>query len=458
MFDSPMAGVLPLDIPMPVGPPPQAAAQPAATATCPLEGRDLSELDTAALTELIVELERHIARLAAVQLAAVALLGADDAYGEDTQQYLREEVSTLCRVGQSEAHRRMVTALQLSRLPALQGALSRGEVTLAQATATAVELEAVPDDLTAAQLAEELTAKLAKRSPWQAHNAAEKLAQTACPEIAKKAETDRSHPAVSWVGASVAGRTMMWADLTNDDASIVAHALDAYAVPTGPQDARTIDHRRADALVEISRLALREGGDTGLPGRAHLQVIVPVGTLLGGREPGHLSDGSLVGPAAARRHSCDALISRLLVDPTSGALLDVGRTQRVVPDGLRRFVIARDRQCQFPYCGRPPARCDIHHIVPWSHGGATDADNLVLLCSRHHHAVHEAGWTVERLSGGSHRWTSPAGQSHHSPPSPYLDEATTDTALTPGEPADSAVTHDEPVPPEGVSPEPADST
>jgi HNH endonuclease len=31
--------------------------------------------------------------------------------------------------------------------------------------------------------------------------------------------------------------------------------------------------------------------------------------------------------------------------------------------------------------------CEAHHVVPWTRGGATNPDNLVLLCSRHHMQV-----------------------------------------------------------------------
>ena len=47
-----------------------------------------------------------------------------------------------------------------------------------------------------------------------------------------------------------------------------------------------------------------------------------------------------------------------------------------------------------PNCDVPFHRCQIHHIDYWENGGRTDLDNQVPLCNRHHHAVHEGGWTV----------------------------------------------------------------
>ena len=39
-------------------------------------------------------------------------------------------------------------------------------------------------------------------------------------------------------------------------------------------------------------------------------------------------------------------------------------------------------------------------IRHWAHGGPTTLSNLTLLCRRHHRAVHEEGYEVERSAGG----------------------------------------------------------
>jgi len=43
---------------------------------------------------------------------------------------------------------------------------------------------------------------------------------------------------------------------------------------------------------------------------------------------------------------------------------------------------------------------DGHHIQHWADGGETSLDNLVLLCRRHHHLVHEGGFTCEKTNDG----------------------------------------------------------
>jgi 5-methylcytosine-specific restriction protein A len=83
----------------------------------------------------------------------------------------------------------------------------------------------------------------------------------------------------------------------------------------------------------------------------------------------------------------------------AGQPLDVGRLTRSIPDGLRRAVTARDRGCAHPGCDRPPSWCEIHHVLPWEHGGPTALGNLVMLCKAHHRQIHTTDWAV-RLRGG----------------------------------------------------------
>jgi hypothetical protein len=51
-----------------------------------------------------------------------------------------------------------------------------------------------------------------------------------------------------------------------------------------------------------------------------------------------------------------------------------------------------------------------HHIHHWANGGPTRLDNLALLCRRHHRAVHEEGYRVERDADGTLRFSTPRGQ------------------------------------------------
>jgi len=91
-------------------------------------------------------------------------------------------------------------------------------------------------------------------------------------------------------------------------------------------------------------------------------------------------------------------VGELLLE-ASREVLYVGRAERVVPPRLRRALEARDGHCRFPGCQAHVRRCHAHHVLEWENGGSTDIDNCVLLCVRHHHAVHEGGWTLSRAPG-----------------------------------------------------------
>jgi hypothetical protein len=51
-----------------------------------------------------------------------------------------------------------------------------------------------------------------------------------------------------------------------------------------------------------------------------------------------------------------------------------------------------------------------HHIQHWAAGGPTTLSNLLLLCRRHHRAVHEEGWGVTRDDHGRLSFTQPNGR------------------------------------------------
>ena len=99
---------------------------------------------------------------------------------------------------------------------------------------------------------------------------------------------------------------------------------------------------------------------------------------------------------------------RLVTDPASGVVIDVGRTRYRPPAGLADLVRARDRACVFPTCQTPACRCDIDHLTAWSQGGTTSLDNLVTLCEAHHRLKHTPGWALTRdQATGVLSWHTP---------------------------------------------------
>ncbi|BDA65424.1 hypothetical protein MANAM107_22580 [Actinomyces capricornis] len=100
---------------------------------------------------------------------------------------------------------------------------------------------------------------------------------------------------------------------------------------------------------------------------------------------------------------------RLVTDPLTGAVLDVGRRRYRPAQDLAERVRLRDQSCTHPGCEVPARRCDLDHITPWSAGGVTSMDNLTVLCEAHHRLKHTPGWSLTRTPEGALTWRTPTG-------------------------------------------------
>jgi hypothetical protein len=74
--------------------------------------------------------------------------------------------------------------------------------------------------------------------------------------------------------------------------------------------------------------------------------------------------------------------------------LNLGRATRLASKAQRRALRALYPTCAIPGCGVRFRYTQPHHLVWWEHGGLTDLANLVPLCDRHHHCVHDKGWRL----------------------------------------------------------------
>jgi Domain of unknown function (DUF222)/HNH endonuclease len=174
--------------------------------------------------------------------------------------------------------------------------------------------------------------------------------------------------------------------------------LDEAQVRQPPPTSTPMVRRRAQALIQLAAHLLDSGMlDHHGGARPHLTVTVPLEVLLGLPGAGTTEWGDVLPPSALRRLACDAWVTRVVLDP-AGQPLNVGRTRRLATIAQRRALEVRDGGCRFVGCDRPPGWCDAHHIVSWLEGGATDLDNLVLLCRSHHMLVHREGSSGLRLS------------------------------------------------------------
>lgn len=53
-----------------------------------------------------------------------------------------------------------------------------------------------------------------------------------------------------------------------------------------------------------------------------------------------------------------------LVLGSAAEVLDIGQATRIWPAAIRRAITLRDKGCAWYSGDRPPAWCDVHHLVP----------------------------------------------------------------------------------------------
>ena len=325
---------------------------------------------------------------------------AQDQHHRTTASWLRSRL----RLDPHAARTMVEQSVILDRHPALDHALSSGSVDLRQATVIGHALDDLPAEIDPDTTHQATTMLLGWAGELEAAKLrilGNRILDHVAPDIADRLdeaalarEEKRAHRNRGLTLTQPAnGAVRITGTLTAEAAAIVRAALDPLCAPQ-PDDPRTPAQQRADALVEICRLALRT---TELPDNGgeppQVAVTVPYEVLTGQLGGAHTDTGERLTAETARRFACDARILPLVMGGHS-QVLDAGRNRRLATGPQRRALAVRDGGCAFPTCDRPPRWCDAHHIIHWARGGATDLDNLVLLCGHHHRLIHEGHWTV----------------------------------------------------------------
>ncbi len=203
---------------------------------------------------------------------------------------------------------------------------------------------------------------------------------------------------------------------------------------TGSESGRSWDQLRADALDLLTSGAGdgtgRGGGSGGRP-KAEVIVVADIGVLTGD-DPAGRCEIPGTGPvprAVLERIACDAQLTGLLF--SDGKPLRHGASVRTATTAQWRMLIARDRGCIG--CGAEPGQCQAHHITPYARLRRTDIENLVLVCWRCHHNIHDHHWQVV------HRRGKPALQPPDplAPPGPAAGRHPHDQTSRDQEPRDS---------------------
>ena len=182
----------------------------------------------------------------------------------------------------------------------------------------------------------------------------------------------------------------------------------------------------ADGLVLLAETGLAVGPTPVSSGeRAEVVLHVDADWLAGDTNVGrsHVDQfGPTIRRDTARRMACDCSVS-VMVAKALGRPLGVSDTTRTVPRWLRRALRLRDGGCAFPGC-TATMFVEAHHIVHWANGGTTDIWNLVLLCSKHHRALHEGGYSVVIHTTGRAEFFRPDGRPVIRPPQRAAPEST----------------------------------
>ena len=160
--------------------------------------------------------------------------------------------------------------------------------------------------------------------------------------------------------------------------------------------------RMADALADlICEPGKDESGDEKKSKRREtvLFLIADYDIGLQKLRNARLGDGTPIPVEAFRELACRARIVPSIFD-TRGQPLWVGLGRRLATPAQRMALIARDQGCVG--CHADPSWCQAHHVIPWQAKGPTDIDNMVLLCSRCHHRVHDEDWEVLQAPSGKY--------------------------------------------------------
>jgi len=372
---------------------------------------------TAELDRLGDEIAELSAHLEAATARLLALIREFDTRGGWNIGFRSCAAWLAWRVGlePGAARERVRVARALGALPALAEALARGELSYAKVRAitrvatpeTAARLLAVGRAGTAVHVERIVRAWRRVDRLAEAREAARQDAGRALHVYQDEDGTvvlrGRLTPEVGalLLRALDAARETLYQRRRANEA-VLAATDPAVETPTRPQ-------QQADALALLAETALHHELDPGPPGERYQVVVhVDAAVLADPAQPGQsvLEEGGHVPAGTSQRLACDA--SRVVMrHAEDGRVVEVGVRTRTIPPALRRALQNRDRSCRFPGCHVRVG--EGHHVCHWAQGGPTTLSNLVLLCRRHHRAVHEKGYQVARGPDGALEFRRPNG-------------------------------------------------
>ena len=183
--------------------------------------------------------------------------------------------------------------------------------------------------------------------------------------------------------------------------------------------------KRTDQLAAIAAVGIMNGQKLTARTPAEVMIVVDLDTLTTGLHADttcEYSDGHPVPVETARRHACDANIIPAVLD-SDAMPVDIGRQNRLASRTQRQALRSMYRECAIDGCDRHFDQCEMHHLLEWEHGGPTNLDNLLPICTYHHHRVHEGRWQLQLEPDTRQLTVTMPDGTHHSRNLPdHIDE------------------------------------
>jgi hypothetical protein len=388
----------------------------------PLSAASLWSMSRSEIAELVLEVEKVRRRLDAV--SGVVLTQADVTgartllASKSTPVWLRAAAD----VPVWEGRARLALAHELSGRPAAADAFAAGALSRDAAAAICTALADLPAGVPAALVGdiETLLVQVGRDEGTRAVvRRAAQISHRYAPDLLEDNERRAHEHRFLALTSNHDGTMRVRGFFDAEAAALLTAALGSLSAPApavdGTPDPRDAGVRNADALLELCQrvtpslpevrgerptVAVTISWETLQAHRAELRSRTGLGACdaSAASAPGMFDTGAPTSVETVRRLLCDANVFPIVLGGR-GEPLDIGRSSRVVPTGMRRALVARDQGCVFPGCDRPPSWCDAHHCVYWSKGGPTALSNLCLLCAHHHDAVHHDGWEISMING-----------------------------------------------------------
>jgi hypothetical protein len=434
------------------------ALGPGAVLASLLETVDPARVTPAERVALLRAAGRQEAWLFARRASVLATMGSLDREGRpcDDEDWAREDTATALRISPLSANNQLHDARHLvTHLPATLKALSSGRLGVPHARTLADVTGALSREQADA-VEQRVLGRGLSQTPGALRAAARRAVAAVDPAgFGERARLARAAKTISRENRGD-GTGELRLGMPAEDLQLVWGYVTAKAEePVAVGDERSMDTRRVDALIDLVRTALHggpsaagpagtaspdapdaptapggTGGTAGQPAAAPpsrrcgrctdplIQIVIDLPDLLALRDqPATLLGYGPLPADLVRTWAADATWQRLVRDPHTGHLLDLGTVLYRPSTGLKRYLQARDRTCRFPGCTRKARACDLDHTVPHGEaGGATAACNLACLCRRHHRLKTFTDWHYQLHPDGSITWTDPHGTQHHEPP------------------------------------------